>query len=97
MDFEKKFAEWQGSSGEMIAYIENGQSHYDAQQIRITNDGMVIDPEPVDTYFAEIDNFSKAVLNKTVPWINGNTGIQNMKVIVACYESPRTGQVVEIG
>ena len=87
----------QGSSGEMVAYIENGQSHYDAQQIRITNDGMVIDPEPVNTYLAEIDNFSNAVLNNTAPWVNGNTGIQNMKVIAACYESARRGQVVEIG
>ncbi len=87
----------QGDSGEMIAYLDEDQAGYDAQQqARQDGGGMAVDPEPVNTYMAEIEEFSNAILEKREPKNNSNLGLQNMKVIAACYESAKTGRIVEI-
>ena len=86
----------QGDSGEMIAYLENDQAGYDAQQARKEGGGMVIDPKPVNTYMAEIEEFSNDILEKREPKNNSSIGMQSMKVIAACYESAKTGSVIEI-
>ena len=86
----------QGPSGEMIAYLEDDQLTYDAKQARKSGDGMLIDPKPVNTYLAEIEEFSKAILEKREPRNNSAIGLQSMKVISACYESARTGKIVEL-
>jgi len=86
----------QGASGEMRAYLEEEQSGYDAQQIRKNEDGMIIDPAPVNAYKAEIEEFSAAVLEKRTPKNSAEIGLQNMKVISACYESARTGKTIEL-
>ncbi len=86
----------QGESGQMIAYLEEDISDYDAQQARNNSDGMNIDPKPVNTYLGEIDEFCKAVRNGSIPRNNGNAGLQNMKIIEACYKSAETKRTVEI-
>ena len=86
----------QGDSGEMIAYLENDQAGYDSQQARKEGAGMVIDPKPVNTYMVEIDEFSNAILEKREPKNNSSIGMQSMKVIATCYESAKTGSVIEI-
>ncbi len=86
----------QGDSGEMIAYFEDDKSVYDAQQARQGVGGIVICPKPANTYMAEIEEFSNAILEKREPKNNGNIGLESMKVIAACYESAKTGSVIKI-
>jgi predicted dehydrogenase len=57
----------QGSAGEMTAYLDEGSSGYNAQQARDSGDGIPVSPEPVNTYQAEIEEFSRALLEKREP------------------------------
>ena len=86
----------QGAAGEMIAYLEEDDSEYDAQQARNAGDGIEIAPAPVNTYLAEIEEFSQAVLENREPKNNLEISLQSQKVLAACYESARTGKVVEV-
>ena len=86
----------QGDSGQMSAFIEGDNSLYDAQQARNNDAGMNIGPKPVNTYLGEIDEFCKAVKNGLIPRNNSNVGLQNMKIIEACYKSAKTKRSVEI-
>ena len=86
----------QADSGEMIAFLEDDNSTYNAQQERNQEGGEVINPTPVNTYEAEIEDFSLAILEDRDPRIDIKIGIRNQKVIAACYESAKTGKVVEI-
>jgi predicted dehydrogenase len=86
----------QGDSGEMTAYLEDDGNGYDAQQARDSGNGLAIDPKPVNTYLAEIDEFSRAVMERREPVNSSILGINNMKVIEACYESARTGKIIEV-
>ncbi len=86
----------QGSSGEMTAYLEGEDAGYDAAQERVAGEGIIIDPEPVNTYESEIEEFSLALLEKREPLNKVEIGIKSQKVLEACYESARTGKVVEL-
>lgn len=86
----------QGDSGEMIAYLEGETSGYDAAQVRNDTGGEIIKPVPVNTYRAEIEEFSCAILEKREPENNVLLGLRSQKILAACYESARTGKVIEI-
>jgi predicted dehydrogenase len=86
----------QGDSGEMIAYLEEEAGAYDAQQSRRAEEGLPIDPEPANTYLSEIEEFSAAILENRPPKNNFDISLQNQKVMAACYESAKTGKVVEV-
>jgi len=87
----------QGAAGEMTAFLENDGGDYDAQQARTEGHGISIAPEPVNTYQAEIEEFSRAIVEDREPTINGELGLRSQKILTACYESARLGQVIEIG
>jgi predicted dehydrogenase len=86
----------QGASGEMTAYLEASQSGYNAQQARDASGGLEISPAPVNTYCAEIDEFSMAILEKRQPLNSVELGLNSQKILAACYESARTGKSVAI-
>ena len=86
----------QGDSGEMAAYLENDAIGYDANQVRGDGDGLTINPEPINTYMAEIEEFSCAILEMREPSNNATIGLQSQKVMTACYQSAKTGEVVEL-
>jgi predicted dehydrogenase len=87
----------QASAGEMAAFLEKDSEDYDAQQARTEAQGMTIDPEPVNTYQAEIEEFSQAIIDDREPLISGELGLRSQKVLTACYESARSGKVIEVG
>ncbi|MFC2116508.1 Gfo/Idh/MocA family protein [Bacteroidota bacterium] len=87
----------QGAAGEMVAYLEGEDAGYDAQQARAAGEGMPIDPTPVNTYLAEIEEFSQAIQENREPKNNLEISLQSQKVLAACYESARTGKVVVPG
>jgi len=86
----------QGSAGKMVAFIEQHGKDYDAQQARSAAEGMTIEPEPVNTYQAEIEEFSEAVLEDREPAISGELGLRSQKILTACYDSARLGKVIDI-
>jgi predicted dehydrogenase len=86
----------QGDSGEMTAYLEEEDAGYDAQQKRADGGGIIIAPEPINTYCAEIEEFSRAILEGREPLNHAGLGLQSQKVLAACYKSAVTGKTVEI-
>jgi len=87
----------QGPAGEMVAFLEQDGKDYDAQQARTEGQGMIIAPEPVNTYQAEIEEFSQAIIDDRDPLIGGELGLRSQKVLAACYESAKLGKVIEVG
>ena len=50
----------------------------------------------MNIYSAEIEEFSQAILDGRPTAISGELGLRSQQVLSACYESTRTGKVVEI-
>ena len=86
----------QRKAGEMTAYFEEDNSSYNAKQERNAVGGIVIDPTPVNTYYAEIEDFSLAVLENREPVNNASLGLRNQVVLAACYQSAMTGKVINV-
>ncbi len=86
----------QGSGGLMYARLEEAEGAYDARQQRSSAAGVEITPEAGNPYRAEIEEFSQALLEGREPAVSGETGLGNQKLLAACYESARTGRVVEV-
>jgi predicted dehydrogenase len=86
----------QGTSGEMTAYLEEDNSDYDPSQVRTKCDGLIINPVQVNTYQAEIEEFSQAILEKREPINNFRIGLVNQKILEACYKSASSGKVINI-
>jgi predicted dehydrogenase len=87
----------QAPAGQMVAFLEQDSGQYDAQQARTEAQGIVIAPEPVNTYQAEIEEFSRAIIDDREPLISGELGLQSQKLLSACYESAGSGKVIEVG
>ncbi|NIP22330.1 MAG: Gfo/Idh/MocA family oxidoreductase, partial [Phycisphaerae bacterium] len=86
----------QGPTGEMVAFLEREGKTYDAQQVRDETEGMVIAPAEVNTYQAEIEEFSQAIMEDREPQISAEAGLRNQKIIDACYKSAKLGKVVQV-
>ena len=86
----------QEPGGTMVAYIEEPNTGYDAQQQRSATGGRAIGPKLVNTYRAEVEEFSQAILEDRDPLNNAELGVQSQKVLSACYESARAGRVVKV-
>lgn len=86
----------QGALGEMVAYLEDSDAGYDAQQSRDAAEGIEIKPEPVNTYLAEIREVSRAILDGDTPANDAEVGLSSQRILAACYESARSGKVIEI-
>lgn len=85
----------QGSAGEMVAWLEDAKA-YDARQARAGGRGLRIAPKPVNTYRAEIEAFSQALLEgrHTRDW--ALQGLRSQVLLAACYESARTRREARI-
>ena len=86
----------QGVAGEMTAFLEGDDAGYDAQQARADGEGLAINPEPVNMYCAEVEEFSAAILEDRPTTLSAETGLRSQKVLTACYESAKSGQTIEI-
>ncbi|HRO45896.1 Gfo/Idh/MocA family oxidoreductase [Agriterribacter sp.] len=81
----------QSESGEMTIYSESDERGYDANQVRASTGGREINPEPVNTYLAEIQEFGSAILENRKPLNDAAVGLRNHEVVTACYQSAKTG------
>ncbi len=86
----------QGPAGKMVAFLEGDNRAYDAQQARAADQGIAIEPKPVNTYQAEIEEFSRAIIEDRQPKMGGELGLRSQKILAACYESARSGKTIEV-
>jgi predicted dehydrogenase len=50
----------------------------------------------VNTHKAEIEEFADAIIGNREPVVPGEHGLWNQKIMLAAYESARTGKVVGV-
>ena len=86
----------QASTGSITAVIEGDVGGYDAQQAREGATEQIIEPDVVNMYEAAIEGFCEAIMNDTEPPVPGEDGLWSHRVIDACYESARTGEVIDL-
>jgi len=86
----------QGAEGHMVARLKQAEEAYDAQQGRQTGGFISIDPAPINTYRAEIEEFSQALLDGRPSVLAGKSGLRSQMVLTACYNSGRTGRAVNV-
>lgn len=75
----------QGSQGEMTAHLPEENP----REIKIA-------PKPQNTYLAEIEKFSAALLAGAPNPLSAELGLRSQKIIAACYESAKTGRAISV-
>ena len=85
----------QDDRGEMVALLEDTKG-YEAKQRRATGGGIVIAPKPVNTYRAEIEAFSQALLEGRDTEDSAQAGLRSQIVLDACYESARRHREIKL-
>jgi predicted dehydrogenase len=86
----------QEPGGSMRLY-QFDQAEYSAAQERPQAGGaQAITVAPVNPYRAEIEHFVDCIEQGLEPLNNGEHAVHNLKLVLAAYESTRTGRVVEI-
>jgi len=86
----------QDDRGEMVAFLEAVGKRYDAKQTRGPKGGIVINPKPVNTYRAEIEEFSQALLDGRNTTESARRGLRSQIILEACYRSAESSRVVQI-
>jgi len=86
----------QDDKGEVVAFLE-GAGDYDTQQARPASGGFVIAPPPMNTYRAEIEAFSQALLEGRDTKESALAGLRSQIILEACYKSARTGREMKGG
>ena len=85
----------QGSGGTVRLVAVKGGG-YDARQTRRVSREREVKYREVNTYQAEIEDFSRAIQKGVPPAVPIGDGIWNMKVVDAAYRSARTGRSVKV-
>jgi predicted dehydrogenase len=61
------------------------------------SDGKAIDFPENDAFAAEMDDFAQCILEKKPSKVSGEEGLRDVRIMMAIYESARTGRPVELG
>jgi predicted dehydrogenase len=69
---------------------------YDARQQRAAGRERLVRFREVNTYRAEIEDFTRAIRTGVAPACPIEDGIWNMRVVDAAYRSARTGRSVKL-
>jgi len=85
----------QGAGGTMVAHLADAGG-YDAQQARAPGGETTVAFEPANTYEAEIEHVSRALLDGQAPANGAELGLRSAAVLAACYESARSGAAVNV-
>jgi predicted dehydrogenase len=60
------------------------------------SDGTPLRFDPVDHFATEMDDFALCLMNGTPTKVPGEEGLRDLRILMAAYESARTGQVVRL-
>lgn len=85
----------QGAGGS-TTFFPGDSADYSAEQRRDASGGIDIRPPARNTYLAEIEEFSLALLEKRTPENSAEIGIRSQSLLDACYTAARTGCVQRI-
>ena len=69
---------------------------YDARQQRVASKERLVRFRQVNTYRAEIEDFTRAVRAGGRPAVPIEDGLWNLRVVEAAYRSARTGRAVKL-
>lgn len=61
------------------------------------SDGKAIEFPAIDHFAAEMDDFARCIMEKKPSKVSGEEGLRDVKIMMAIYESARTGRPVELG
>lgn len=86
----------QGAAGDMVAFLEGQGKAYAAKQARSTSGGLIIKPKPVNTYRAEIEAFSQALIEDRDTEESAQQGLRSQIILEACYKSARTCREIRV-
>ena len=95
-DIKARHTIGQNQTGEMTACLQSQTQRYDAQQARGGSERITISPEPINMYKAEIEEFSRSIIDNTEPCNSAELGIRSQKILDSCYESAKTGKAVAV-
>ena len=60
------------------------------------SDGKEIIAEEIDQFAAEMDNFAQCILTNATSKVSGEEGLRDIRILMAVYESIKTGQPVKL-
>ena len=60
------------------------------------SDGKPLEKPAIDHFAAEMDDFSQCILEKRASKVAGEEGLRDVRIMMAIYESARTGKVVKL-
>jgi predicted dehydrogenase len=60
------------------------------------SDGVEINPTETDQFAVEMDNFAQCILNKTPTKVSGEEGMRDVRILMAIYDSIKTGKPVDL-
>jgi len=86
----------QASSGELRVYLEGARKDYDADQRNASNTYVAVDVPEENIYQAQIEAFSKAILENTEPPISVRDGAWNVRLIDTIYQSVHEKRIVAL-
>ncbi|HOJ39726.1 MAG TPA: Gfo/Idh/MocA family oxidoreductase [bacterium] len=86
----------QTPGGQAMAYLEKAPRGYDARQQRTVSFRTEVKAKPFNTYQAQIESFSGAVINDQPVPVPGQDGLWNQKIMLAAYLAARKGKVVQV-
>lgn len=86
----------QGGAGEVAICCESKVGGYAATQKRSAQGGVLLRYRPRNTYRAEIEDFSEAILKGRKPLVDAEDALWNLKVCLAAYRAARTRRTVEV-
>ena len=62
----------------------------------LRSDGKEINLPQVNQFAAEMDDFAQCILNKQPTRVPGEEGLRDIKIMMAIYESARTGKAIDL-
>ena len=60
------------------------------------SDGMEIALDNIDQFAAEMDDFANCILTNQPTRVPGEEGLRDIKIMMAIYDSARTGQTINL-
>ncbi len=87
----------QGDPGTMTLRSGGSAAGYESKQLREGANGVAICPKEINVYRAQVEAFSRAVIEGVEPPVSGEDGLWSQQVLQACYQSAKTGRAVEPG